>query len=125
MNTNAAGVLVMADFLQHIVCRQERENFLDNAFSALTSGGRFFLSFFNINLVNYLKGDVFGDFCGGKIPYQRFCPKNIIRYLPKEIVIDKITPMNISHKALPDRILTKLPLATLLSRIIVITGFKR
>ena len=125
LKQSSASLLVMADFLQHIVCREEREKFLNEAFSALIPGGRFFLSFFNINLINYLKGDVFGDFCSGKIPYQRFHPKNIIRYFPQEIIIEKITPMNIFNNTLPDRILTKLPLAILLSRMVVVTGFKR
>lgn len=107
------------------ICSEERERFLNNAFSALMPVGRFFLSFFNINIVNYLKGDIYGDFCSGKIPYERFCPKNIIRYFPKEISIDCVTPMNIFHKALPDRLLSRLPLSILLSRMVVISGFKR
>ena len=121
---SSASVLVMADFLQHIIDNNEREKFLMNAFQSLIPGGYFFLSFFNVNIKNYFKNDISGSFASGAIKYERLNYKNVISSFPDDIVIDKIIPMNISHHAAFDRFLCSFPFSNLFSRMIIIQGRK-
>lgn len=118
------SVLVMADFLQHIIDVDDRKAFLKNAFNSLVPGGFFFLSFFNINIKNYLKKDIKGSFSEGAIKYERLNYKEIISYFPNDIIVDKIIPMNISHNAFFDKIISFFPFSHLFSRMIVIQGRK-
>lgn len=87
-------------------------------------GGRFYLSFFNLNIKNYLKGDVHGGFSGGKIRYERLTARNVIADFPADVLVDKVLPMNIVRGAALDRLLGALPLALYLSRMVVVTGRK-
>ncbi len=57
----------MCDFLQHLGGHEARSAFLSKAFSWLAPGGYFYLSFFNFNIKNYLKGDLRGHFADGAI----------------------------------------------------------
>ena len=124
LNKNSISVLVMADFLQHIIDEKERNNFLNNVFESLIPNGCFFLSFFNINIKNYLKNDIDGSFSNGNIKYERLNYKKVIYSLPNNIVIDRIIPMNISRHAVLDRLLCSLPFSSLFSRMVVLQGRK-
>jgi SAM-dependent methyltransferase len=121
---NSVDIIVMADFLQHLGGRAQRERLLTEALGALNHGGHFFLSFFNLNIKNYIKGDVHGGFEGGKIRYERLTLRNVTDGLPEEVMIDKIAPMNIAHGARLDRILSALPFSTFLARMVVVVGRK-
>jgi len=121
---NSISVLVMADFLQHITDENERVVLLNKAFNSLIPGGYFFLSFFNINIKNYLKNDIKRSFASGSIKYERLNYKEVISSLPSNVIIDRVIPMNISHHALIDRLLCALPFSNLFSRMVVIQGRK-
>ena len=124
LRENSISVLVMADFLQHIVDKDERDNFLNKAIKSLIPGGYFFLSFFNINIINYLKNDIIGSFSCGRIKYERLNYKKIISSFPENIIIDRLIPMNISHHAVFDSFLCALPFSNFFSRMVVIQGRK-
>tara|TARA_B100000945_G_C20406771_1_gene610451 strand:- start:95 stop:931 length:837 start_codon:yes stop_codon:yes gene_type:complete len=121
----SVSVLVMADFLQHIVNGDERKYFLKNIFKSLVPGGCFFLSFFNINIKHYFKKDISGSFNSGAIKYERLNYKAVMSCFPEDIIVEKIIPMNISHNAFVDKILSFFPFSHLLSRMIVIQGRKK
>lgn len=121
---SSISVLVMADFLQHITDKNARDNFLNKAIKSLIPGGYFFLSFFNINIKNYLKNDIVGSFASGTIKYERINYKKVISSFPDNIIIDRVIPMNISHHAVFDRLLCTLPFSIFFSRMIVIQGRK-
>ena len=57
----SCSILLMADFLQHIDGLEKQENLLKRMFSSLKLGGYFYLSFFNPNLKNIIKGDISGN----------------------------------------------------------------
>lgn len=124
LRENSISVLVMADFLQHITDKNERDDFLNKAFKSLMPGGHFFLSFFNINIKNYLKNDIIGSFASGMIKYERLNYKKVISSFPDNIIIDRLIPMNISHHAVFDRLLCALPFSNFLSRMVVVEGRK-
>jgi 2-polyprenyl-3-methyl-5-hydroxy-6-metoxy-1,4-benzoquinol methylase len=119
-----ASGLMMADFLQHLGSAEKQAAFLRRAFSALKPGGWFFLSFFNTNIVNRLKGDIEGSFSGG-IRYRRMSAAETRAMLPPEAEVLTVTPMNIFHGVLADRLATSLPWARHLARMTVLTGRKR
>jgi SAM-dependent methyltransferase len=121
---NSCDVIVMADFLQHLGSRDSRERLLGQVFNGLVNGGSYYLSFFNINIRNYLKNDIHGGFAGGRIRYERLAPLNIAREFPKQIRINSILPMNIAHNAKLDRLLAKMPFSMLFARMAVITGVR-
>ena len=118
-------LLLMCDFLQHLGEASVRRAFLARAFKWLQPGGYFYLSFFNLNIKNYLKGDVHGAFAAGSIQYERLVAGEVITMFPDDIAIDAITPMNIFHQALPDRLAARLPGARFLSRLMAIEGHRR
>jgi SAM-dependent methyltransferase len=124
LQSQSVDMLVMADFLQHLGSRTLRERLLRQAFTALRPGGHFCLSFFNINIKNYLKGDIHGDFAQGSIPYERLSVRNVLSCFPDDIEVDLICPMNIFHGAVLDSICTRLPGAFHLARMAWITGRK-
>ena len=124
LRESSISVLVMADFLQHITDKDARDHFLNKAMKSLIPGGCFFLSFFNINIKNYLKNDIVGSFASGTIKYERLNYKKVISSFPDDIIVDKVVPMNISHHAVFDRLLCALPLANLFSRMIIVQGRK-
>lgn len=121
---NSISVLVMADFLQHITDENERVALLNKAIYSLIPGGYFFLSFFNINIKNYLKNDIKRSFASGTIKYERLNYREVISSLPGNVIIDRVIHMNISHHALIDRLLCALPFSNLFSRMVVIQGRK-
>ena len=124
LRENSISVLVMADFLQHITDKNERDNFLNKAITSLIPGGYFFLSFFNINIKNYFKNDIKGSFSSGTIKYERLNYKKVISSFADDIIIDRVIPMNISHHAVFDRLLCTLPFSIFFSRMVVIQGRK-
>ncbi len=125
LKDNSVSILFMADFLQHITDIRKREEFLNNVFNSLSPGGYFFLSFFNINIKNSFKKDIKGSFSNGKIRYERLSYNDVISFFPKDIIVDKVIPMNISNYAILDHILCSLPFAKYLSRMMIIQGRKR
>ena len=118
----SASLLIMCDFLQHLGGRSQRQKLLLNALSALQNGGRFYLSCFNINLINYLKQDIHGAFADGSIEYERLGAKAILIDMPAWIQIDSISYMNIFNGVFLDGLATRLPGARLLARMVAITG---
>ena len=120
----SAGVVIAADVLQHLGSQARRRRFIDDIVGALVPGGKFFLSFINLNIKNYLKGDVHGEYSQG-IAYERLHAKNIKNYLPEDLKVERMFAMNIMNNAAGDRILGRLPFAWMLSRMIVIHGTKR
>ena len=125
LRRSSVSILVMADFLQHIIEKDERDNFIKEAMNSLIPGGYFFLSFFNINVKNYLRNDISGSFSSGSIKYERLDYNEVISSFPNNIIIESIIPMNIFHNAIFDRWICSLPFAKLFSRMIVIEGRKR
>lgn len=119
---NMFDYIVMSDFLQHLNGRDARERLLKMAFNSLKPGGGFYLTFFNLNILNYIKGDIHGGFSDGNIKYERLSPKNIVRYFPENIVIEKINPMNIFHSKLADQLASKIPCSRYFARMISIEG---
>ena len=124
LRESSISVLVMADFLQHITEKNERDNFINKVMKYLVPGGYFFLSFFNINIKNYLKNDIAGSFSSGKIKYERLNYKKVISSFPDNIIVDQVIPMNISNNAVFDRLLCALPFSNLFSRMIIVQGRK-
>jgi 2-polyprenyl-3-methyl-5-hydroxy-6-metoxy-1,4-benzoquinol methylase len=120
-----ANGLMMADFLQHLPGAEYREEFLRRTFAALKPGGWFFLSFFNINVVNWLKGDIHGAFAEGTIRYTRLPAQEVRRALPPNIEVASEQPMNIVGNPAADRLASRLPFARLLSRMTILTGYAR
>jgi len=124
MAQDCSNCLLMCDFLQHIDGHNARVAFMRKAFEWLAPGGVFYLSFFNFNIVNFLKGDLRGTFAGGAISYERLICKDVLQALPSDVSVDAVTPMNIFHSASPDRLAARLPGATFLSRMVAISGRK-
>lgn len=120
----SVSVLIMCNFLQHLGSYNKRALFLKNIFKSLITEGFFILTFLNFNLKNLLKKDRFGSYSKGKIKYERLSAREVIKMLPKGVKINSIVPMNISNKPISDRILSYLPGARYLSRMILITGRK-
>ena len=80
--------------------------------------------FFGLNIKNYLKNDVHGDFSGGAIRYERLTSSNVLSGFGADAKINSVLPMNIVHSIFLDRILTRIPGAKYFARIMVITGVK-
>lgn len=120
----SVDLVVMPDFLQHLGSRANRERLLKEVTLSLKKDGSFYLSFFNLNIKNFVKGDVHGDFSGGDIKYERLTAGNVLTGFDNTIKIDYIMPMNIAHGAIIDRILTRIPGAKYLARMMVIAGTK-
>ena len=124
LKENSISVLVMADFLQHIIDKNERDKFLNRTLKSLIPGGYFFLSFFNINIKNYLKNDIVGSFVSGTIKYERLNYKDVINSFPENIIVERVMPMNISTNPIFDRLLCSLPFSFSFGRMVVIEGKK-
>jgi hypothetical protein len=90
----------------------------------LRPGGWFFLSFFNINVKNRLRGDIEGAYAAGEIPYRRLAPREVVGMLPANIEITEVLPMNLFHRTVPDRLVARLPYARHFARMMVICGCK-
>lgn len=117
--------VVLADVIQHIGSRKEREMLLNKVFQALKPGGHFYLTFFNINVKHYIRGDVHGSFSSGRIRYERLTPENVIDSLPDSASVLTVRPMNIVNSSYWfDRIFSYLPGARFLGRMIEIIGIK-
>ena len=98
--------------------------FLSKAFEWLAPGGFFYLTFFNFNIKNYLKGDAHGSFARGAIRYERLLHKEVLKALPRNIAVDSVIPLNIFHSVILDRLASGLPGARYLARMIAICGRK-
>jgi SAM-dependent methyltransferase len=122
---SCAGGLMMADFLQHLGNAGTQRSFLARAFAVLRPGGWFFLSFFNINVKHWLRGDIEGSYSDGAIPYRRLSVREVLEMFPRGVAVADVLPMNIFHSIALDRAVARLPFARLLARMIVITGWKR
>lgn len=116
--------LMMADFLQHLGTLGVQDEFLRQVFEALAPGGWFFLSFFNANIKNVLRRDLDGSFAGGQIPYVRSSPRRVLKMLPATVAVDSVRPMNIFYGPRIDDIASRVPLARLIARMIVVIGRK-
>lgn len=116
--------LMMADFLQHLGSLRVQAKFLESIFRPLVSGGWFFLSCFNANLKNLLRGDVDGSFANGQIRYHRSTPSQMLAILPVTVKVESVRSMNVFHQPILDEVATRLPLSRLLARMIVVTGRK-
>lgn len=119
---DSVSVLLMADFIQHLGGFEKQKTFLERALSGLRRGGVFYLSFFNANAKNRLKDDLEGSWCDGQIAYRRSTPNDIKRALPGTVRVLREYPMNISHNAVLDRWLSRIPMARHLSRMYVLVG---
>jgi SAM-dependent methyltransferase len=109
LRPGSVDIVLMADFIQHLGGRQQRERILGEVTRAMRPGAHFYLSFFNLNLKHYLKGDVHGSFAGGAIRYERLTLRNMLMDLPGELKIDMTQPLNVFHTAGPDRLAAWLP----------------
>jgi ubiquinone/menaquinone biosynthesis C-methylase UbiE len=121
---NSADGLMMADFLQHLGGTEVQRGFLHSAFAALKPGGWFYLTFFNTNIVNRMKGDVVGSFSNGQIPYRRLSAREVRGMLPENLFVGAPAFSNIFHDVWSDRIATALPGAGLLARMVILSGRK-
>lgn len=118
-------ISVMADFIQHLGSRTQREELLMKSFSALKPGGYFYLTFFNVNILNYLRGDIHGGWVSNSIIYERLTIENVISSLPGCAIVKSVRPMNIFNKSCwLDRAVSRFPMARYLGRMIEITGIK-
>lgn len=118
-----AEILVMSDFLQHLGDRDTQRDFLQSAFRSLKPGGLFYLTFFNINLKNFIKSDINGSW--GGITYMRNRVSDVLPMLPADIVVTQQIPMNLSMSVALDRILSRWPFADFFSRWMLLTGYRR
>lgn len=118
------AVVLMADFIQHLEGRVQRERLLQQVAAALVPGGHFYLSCFNLNIRHFLKGDVHGSFANGAIRYERQTLPNMLALLPRSLQVLNTQPLNVSHATLPDRLLACLPGVWLLARMAAISGRK-
>lgn len=117
--------VVMADFIQHLGGRSQREILFSKAIEALKPGGLFYLTFFNINIKHFIRGDVHGGYSSGQIRYERLTSENVIDSLPATSRILSVRPMNIVNSSYClDRSISYLPGARFLGRMIEITGMK-
>ena len=124
MAPESVDLLLMCDFLQHLGGQSARTAFLTKAFGWLRSGGRFYLTFFNVNIKNYLKNDLRGSFANGSIAYERLRHRDVVSSLPAGVAVDTITPLNIFSGAMADRLASAIPGASVLSRMIALSGSK-
>jgi SAM-dependent methyltransferase len=124
MSSECSALLLMCDFLQHLGGHEARVAFVSKAFDWLAPGGFFYLTFFNFNVVNYLKGDLHGHFADGAIAYERLLYREVSRILPTNVSVDSVVPLNIFHRVIPDRLAAMLPGAKFFSRMIAISGRK-
>ena len=116
------GAVVASDVLQHLESRSLRQLLFGEVQRVLVPDGRLFLSFSNLNVKNYLRGDIRGVFAEGAITYERLSQRDVVASLPESIVIDRMYPTNIFHKAWLDRIAAAVPLATLFARMVNVHG---
>lgn len=112
--------LMMADFLQHLGSAEMQTNFLHRIFRTLKPGGWFYLSFFNTNIIDRIRGDLEGA-CGN-IPYRRLSLREVRRMLPKRAIVQSQSVMNVFQGSLFDRAVSSLPIAPLVARMGVIEG---
>lgn len=120
----SVDLVLMADFMQHLGGRQQRETLLRSVAVAMKPGAHFYLSFFNLNIKNYLKGDVHGAFADGAIRYERLTVPNMLAELPPVLEVARTQPLNIFHAAAPDRLVARLPGVYWLARMAAISGRK-
>jgi SAM-dependent methyltransferase len=121
---NSVDGLMMADFLQHLGDLSVQKKFLHEIFESLTTGGWFYLSVFNANIKNRLRRDIDGSFANGQIRYIRLTPADILKILPPAAAVESVRPMNVFHRPKLDDLVSGLPLARLIARMIVISGRK-
>jgi len=121
---NSVDILVMSDFLQHLGSESIQREFLQNIFKSLKPGGRFYLTFFNINLKNLIKSDTHGTWNEG-ISYTRNRASKVLSMLPTDIDVTQQVPMNLSSSIALDRICSRLPFADWFARWMLLTGYRR
>ena len=122
---DAVDLLLMSDFIQHVGTYTDKLQLLQNAIEALKSGGSFFISFFNFNIVNFLKGDLRGNFENGAIQYERLLAKEMLQLIAKSVVIKRHYAMNITHNYQIDNWLGRLPGAAFIGRMYAIEGIRK
>ena len=119
----SVDLLIMSDFIQHIMGFNKRIEFVNDALQSLKPNGKFYLSFFNFNLINYLKGDRVGSFSGKKIPYERMNSHEIINRL-KNVKINRIIYNGYSYNYYIDKFISNFPFTKYLARYAIIEGEK-
>jgi SAM-dependent methyltransferase len=124
MAPGSAQLLLMCDFLQHLGNQSVRSTFLAKAFEWLRPGGRFYLSFFNLNIKHYFAGDRQGSFSDGAIGYERLRASQVIGALPPDVTVESVTPLNVFQASRADRLAARLPGASWLARMVAVTGVK-
>ena len=92
--------------------------------AALKPGALLYLSFFNLNIKHYLRGDVHGAFADGAIRYERLTLPNMLAELPPALQVERTEPLNTFHAAVPDRLAARLPGVYWLARMAAISGRK-
>lgn len=122
LREQSVDLIVMADFLQHLGSRALRERLLLQAFRALKPGGRFCLSFFNLNIKNFFRGNVHGEFTHGRIRYERLTLPNVVAAFPDYVTVDDVRPLNISLNPRIDAFAAALPGARFVARMLFIAG---
>jgi len=125
LRPDSVDLVLMADFLQHLGGVEQRRRLLREVLAALRPGGHFYLSFFNLNIKHFLKGDVHGHFAGGKIAYERLTLPNVLADLPAAAEVTAAHPMSVFHVPGADRLASALPGARWLARMAYISGYRR
>lgn len=116
------GGLMMADLLQHLGDLGIQRAFVERIFSVLAPGGWFYISVFNLNVKNRIRGDVVGSFANGAIHYRRSTRREALSLLPDSAIVERVYPMSIFHTPRLDRFAASLPFAQLLARMTAIYG---
>jgi SAM-dependent methyltransferase len=124
LRPESVDLVLMADFMQHLGGRQQRERLLRCVALAMKPDAHFYLSFFNLNIKNFLKGDVHGAFADGAIRYERLTVPNMLAELPSDLLVERTEPLNTFHAAAPDRLAARLPGVYWLARMAAISGRK-
>lgn len=122
--SNSVDILIMSDFIQHVGSFHDKISLIQSSLQTLKPGGRFYLSFFNFNLVNYLKGDLHGSFANGTIPYERLIPSEIINHIRDLVSITRAYPMNITHKFELDNLLGRISFSRYIARMYALEGIR-
>jgi ubiquinone/menaquinone biosynthesis C-methylase UbiE len=120
---SSSNLLILSDLIQHIGNLEKRQAFLTNVCAFLNNKGFFFITFFNFNIINYVKQDLYGKF-SNSIFYERLFYKDVMKMLPGNCKILEREPMNISYSPCKDRIIRKIPFSRLLARWYKLTGQK-
>ena len=119
---NSYDLIVASDFIQHINGHARKLEIIKNLTDSLKPKGGFYLSFFNFNILHYLRGDRIGNF--GGIKYERLILSEVENIITDKINIKSIT-FQIFHIPWLDKFLSKFRIFRILARWIIICGEKK